>query len=121
MDTGSPIEARLASGGFVYSFVAFFIIIAVVLAVLYFLYLKYKSFTKTKKWIEANKNRETKFSDVRKIAHEANLDSTERKLLWSICKTHHARNIQFSYRSENEMQNLFKSEFQRYALYLRKR
>lgn len=116
MDTGSPIEARLASSGFVYSFVAFFVVAAIILAVLYFLYLKYKAFIKSKQWIEANKNRETKFSDVRKIAHEANLDRIEKKLLWSICKTHHARNIQFSYRSKNEMQNLFKSEFQRMNL-----
>ncbi len=113
MDTGSPIEARLISSGFIYTFVASFIIAAIVLACLYFLYLKYRDLKKSKKWIEANKNRETKFSDVRAIAHEANLDSPEKKLLWSICKAHHARNILFSYRSENEMHTLFKSEFQK--------
>ena len=43
MDTGSPIEVRLASSGFVYSFVAFFVVVAIILAVLYFLYLKYRN------------------------------------------------------------------------------
>lgn len=108
--TGSPIEARL--NGFVYVFILIFFISAAVLGLILFAIQKYKALTKSKKWIEANKNRETKRSDVQFLALEAGLTPEEKTLLYHICRHHHARNILFLYRSEKELNSLFKAEFQ---------
>lgn len=108
--TGSPIEARLNS--FVYVFILIFFIAAAVLGLVLFAIQKFKSLTKSKKWIEANKNRETRRSDVHLLALEAGLASEEKMMLYRICRHHHARNIQFLYRSETELNRLFKAEFQ---------
>ncbi|MGN0728778.1 PilZ domain-containing protein [Treponema sp.] len=113
METGSPIEARIIIGGLVYTFVALFFLAAAASAAIYLFYIKHRSHRSSIKWIEANKNRETRISDIRKIARDANLDSSEKKFLWHICRRNKVRNILFSYRSEAEMHTLFKNEFHR--------
>ena len=59
----SPLEARI--GSFLYVFIFVISIILIILAVMHFVLLKFKKKYQSKEWLEKNKNRETKWNDVK--------------------------------------------------------
>ncbi len=109
--SGSPLAARQNS--FVYVFIGIFLIFCVIAVVVFLIIRKYKKITKSSAWIEANKNRETKLSDIKMLAHEANFTKQEMIRLWHMCRRYHTKNIYFLYREESEVNQLFRTEFQR--------
>ena len=111
MNSGSPLDARGANGGLVFTIILV-VLCLVVLAVAIYLFLqKYKSLRQSKKWIEANKNRITRFSDVKALARDAVLTEEEKAALWRLCKRQQAKNICYLYRSEDETTKIFKNEY----------
>ncbi len=106
---GSPLDARLNS--FVYIFILIVCLASFVLAVIYFFILKRRASSKSKRWADANRNRETKQSDVQLLSSEAFLEPNEKKYLFELCKRNRAKNIYFLWREEEDLSNLFRKEF----------
>ena len=111
MGSGSPLDARSANGGLVFAVILVVVCCAVLAALIYIFLQKYKSLRQSKKWIEANKNRLTKFSDVKVLSRDAALSDDEKAVLWRLCKRQQAKNICYLYRSEDETTKLFKNEY----------
>lgn len=107
----SPLEARI--GSFLYVFIFVISIILIILAVMHFVLLKFKKKYQSKEWLEKNKNRETKWNDVKELAREAGLTSIEAQRLWKICKRYKARNILVLYRDTDALNELFSTEYKR--------
>ena len=108
---GSPLSAR--QQGFVYIFIIIALIIIVLLVIISLLLSRYRSHKMLKRWIEANKNKETKYKNVKAISHIANLTKAETKLLWSICHKNHLKNIEFTYKDKNLIDSHFKLEYEK--------
>lgn len=111
MNTGSLVEAR--GMGFLYIFIIVIVIILVLASIIALFIYKYVAKTHTKEWLEEQKNRETRLKDIDYVAREANLTIQEKTRLWHICRRYKAKNIRFLYRSVNELNKLFKEEYER--------
>lgn len=108
---GSYISSRQDS--FLYIFIILVLIILAVATTVYFIFFKAMSKKRTKEWIEKNKNRDTKYKDVKACAHETRLNKAETLRLWHICKRYKARNILFMYREPEELNTMFQMEYNR--------
>lgn len=108
---GSYISSRQDS--FLYIFIVVVLILLAVATIVYFIFFKAMSKKRTRAWIEKNKNRDTKYKDVKACAHEARLNKAETLRLWHICKRYKARNILFMYREPEELDTMFQMEYNR--------
>lgn len=107
----SPLEARGQS--YLYLFITVVLIILALLAVIAVLYFKFLQMIHSREWIESQKNKETRQKDITYMGGEANLTGAEKTRLWHICRRYHARNIRYLYRAEKELNELFKTEYDR--------
>ncbi|MBQ0039500.1 MAG: PilZ domain-containing protein [Treponema sp.] len=111
MGTGSPLAARGVS--FLYIFIIVTLIVLAVAAIVGIMVYRYIAKTHTKEWLEAQKNRETKLKDVDYVGREANLNQAEKIRLWHMCRRYKAKNIRFLYRSVQELDSMFREEYER--------
>ena len=111
MNSGSPLDARGANAGLVFAIICGVLLCAALAVGIYIFLQKYKALKQSKKWIEASKNRKTRFSDVKVLARDAALSDEEKSALWRLCKRQQAKNICYLYRSEDETTKLFKNEY----------
>lgn len=108
---GSPLAARQTSIQYVVLVIA--IAIIAILFVIWFLFLLLKKYMSSPEYVEAQKNRATTLPDVQALAKKINLTRPEANLLFKICNTAKIRNIYYSWSNPEEIDNLFKNEFER--------
>lgn len=111
VDTGSLLDARSVS--FLYVFIGVVVSLLAVAAIAAVFIYRFIAQTHTKEWLEAQKNRETKLKDIDYVAKEAGLTQLEKIRLWHICRRYKARNIRFLYRSVDELNSMFREEYER--------
>lgn len=108
--TLSPVNARQDS--FTYLFILGAAIILTLLFILYLIIRHIKNIHSSKKWIETHKKLPTVLKNVKKLAREASLSKNELSMLWNICRKNQVSNIEFSYRDNKLMDQLFSAEYQ---------
>lgn len=103
--TGSPIDARNSP-----IFMHWLIAVAIILGIIALIYFIVKNITKlhnTPEFIEREKNRKCKKSDVKKISKKFNLTSAEVSLLWKVCDISKAKNAIYTTTTNASLQELF--------------
>ena len=87
----SPLASR--HNPVIYSAIFVGIIIIFIAIIIWFLLKKLDTLHQTEEWIEKQKDRPTKKSDVIKTARKYNFTDEETNLLWKICHKFKANNI----------------------------
>lgn len=108
---GSPLAARQTAIQYVVILIA--IAVIAILLLIWFLTLLLKKYLSSPKYVEAQKNRATTLPDVQALAKKINLTRPEANLLFKICSATKIRNIYYSWSNPEEIDNLFKREFER--------
>lgn len=108
---GSPLAARQTAIQYVIILIA--IVVIAILLVIWFLVLLLKKYKSSPEYLKAQKNRATTLPDVQALAKKINLTRPEASLLFKICNTSKIRNIYYSWSNPEEIDNLFKREFER--------
>ncbi len=107
----SPLAARQSAIPY---FVILIAIVAIaIMLVVWILLLLLKKYKNSPEYIKAKKNRATTLPDVQALAKKINLTRPEASLLFKICNTSKIRNIYYSWSNPEEIDNLFKREFER--------
>ena len=89
-------------------------IVFVVLAILFLIHLllqKIRTLHSSAAWIEAQKNKETTFQNVKAVAKTASLTNEERNLLWDMCSKYKAKNIEYLVRDGDAIKDLLLKEY----------
>jgi len=106
----SPLQAR-ASG----TFVKVIIIGAVVIGIMFLLYLVYQMFAKkrnTPEWIEAQKKKPISSSDLKQATKDLNLTKDERDLLWELGHKYTDINILYLVQDAEKFDDIFRQRYQ---------
>ena len=102
-------RAELRNNLFRYLFPVF--IVAVIIAVIFFVARYFTTYKKSSAYIEKQKSRPTRPSDVQEVARICRLVSEEKNLLWKICRENNTSNILYLVRDVSSLENLFRAEF----------
>lgn len=109
--TGSPVDAR--QGSFLYTLVIFIVIGVVVLSLLGIIILKIREKRSSQSWVDGHKDLPTNKKNIKAMAKIANLTQNEASLLWVICHSLKAKNIEYLYKDYDAINELFKTEYDR--------
>ncbi len=96
-----------------------YVIILIAIAVIAFLLLIWilslllKKYVNSPEYVEAKKKRVTTLPDVQALAKKINLTRPEANLLFKICNASKIQNIYYSWSNPEEIDDLFKREFER--------
>ena len=112
MNTGSPLAARLNLNIFAVLIVA--LVIAIVLAALYFLFKKLEEYKLSPEYAAKQKNHATRNSEIQDTAKRANLNREEKDVLHSIFKKHPLPNIIYAVKDVELMESYLKEVFDGY-------
>lgn len=105
----SPLASR--QNPVIYAALLVALVIIAVCALIWILILLRKKQKETPEWIEAEKKRPTKYSDIVKLAKIYAIAPEEIPLLWDICKKYHVPNIFYSIKQFNELDPVFKQAY----------
>lgn len=109
--SGSPIEARQTHAPDILIIFILLAILAVILGIAFVIYMRIKNYYKSEQYLEKERSRKTKLKDVQKLAKENNLSQTEINTLWDVCRITEANNILYSIKSNNEVNELFRTAY----------
>lgn len=107
--SGSPLEARQTAP--TYLIILLLIIFILVLSLIFFLYKAFSTYLKSEKYIEKQKNRKTKKSDVEKICKKNHFTSEDEEILWEVCRLTECNNITYLLRTNADVVDLFRQAF----------
>ena len=107
--SGSPIEARKTAP--TYLIILILIIFTMILATLFFLFKALSAYYKSEKYIEKQKNRKTKKSDVEKLCKKNNYTIEDENILWEVCKITECNNILYLLKSNSDVVDLFRQAY----------
>ena len=110
MNTGSPLAARLNLNIFAVLIVA--LVIAIVLAALYFLFKKLEEYKLSPEYAAKQKNHATRNSEIQDTAKRANLNKEEKDVLHSIFKKHPLPNIIYAVKDVELMETYLREVFE---------
>ena len=110
--TGSPIEARKTAP--IFELLLILGIIIAIIALIFFIIKAVYAHQQTPEYLEKEKQRKTRWSDVQKVAKKINLTNKESELLWDICRHTECPNIFFMIKKNNEVKDIF---FKAYNLF----
>lgn len=88
------------------------VIVAILIAVIFFVVRYFTTYKKSAAYLEKQKNRPTRPSDIQEVARVCHLVSEEKNLLWKICRENNASNILYLVRDLDVLEGLFKAEFE---------
>lgn len=106
---GSPLEAR--GNMIVYLSLIIGLVIIAIFGVFSLIILFRKKLMTSPEWIEKEKARPTKYSDIQRFAKVYYMKGDELQLLWYICKKYKVLNIYYSIRHFNDMDKYFKQAY----------
>lgn len=106
----SPLAAR--SNMPVGAFVIAILLIAAVLALIFFAYTFYSSYKKSDKYIQKEKNRKTKLSDIQFLGKKYHFKPEDVKTLWNICRVTECSNIRYQLHDNNDLISLFRNGYE---------
>lgn len=109
----SPLASR--HNPVIYSAIFVGIIIIFIAIIIWFLLKKLDTLHQTEEWIEKQKDRPTKKSDVIKTARKYNFTDEETNLLWKICHKFKANNIFYNFKSSSFLYDLFYNGYQYFS------
>lgn len=109
----SPLASR--HNPVIYSAIFVGIIIIFIAIIIWFLLKKLDTLHQTEEWIEKQKDRPTKKSDVIKTARKYNFTDEETNLLWKICHKFKANNIFYNFKSSSFLYDLFFNGYQYFS------
>ncbi len=109
--SGSPIEARQTHAPDILIIFILLAIFAVVLGIAFVMYMRIKNYYKSEQYLEKERSRKTKLKDIQKLAKDNNLSQTEINTLWDVCRITEANNILYSIKSNNEVNELFRTAY----------
>ena len=109
----SPLASR--HNPVIYSAIFVGIIIIFIAIIIWFLLKKLDTLHQTEEWIEKQKDRPTKKSDVIKTARKYNFTDEETNLLWKICHKFKANNIFCNFKSSSFLYDLFFNGYQYFS------
>lgn len=87
------------------------IILISIFALICFFLLLQKKKTENPEWIEQEKQRQTKYNDIKRLSKMYLLTTEEQELLWFICKKYSVSNIFYSIKKFNELDPIFKQAY----------
>lgn len=105
----SPLASR--QNPVIYAALLVALIIIAICALIWILLLLRKKQKETPEWIEAEKKRPTKYSDILRLSKLYAVTSEEIPLLWDICKKYHVPNIYYSIKRFDELDPVFKQAY----------
>lgn len=105
----SPLEAR--SNWIVYLSLIIGLIIVAAFGIVSLVILLRKKYITSPEWIEKEKARPTKYSDIKRFSKVYYMKPEELQLLWYICKKYKVLNIYYSIRHFNDMDKYFKQAY----------
>lgn len=109
--SGSPLEARVAHRGDIAIIIILLIIVAAVLGIAFFIWLKAKTYYQSEQYLEKERSRKTKLKDVQKLAKANNLTQEDINIIWEVCRLTDANNILYSIKSNKEVNELFHTAY----------
>ena len=112
MNEAAGLPAAARQNPFVYFFIFLAIIGFLIFIVIWFIQKHYYNIRTSEEWIKKNENRPTNYRDIKLFAKIAELTRDERNFLFNLCTSHNARNILYLSRSIDEVDELFRSEYQ---------
>lgn len=112
LQVGGTIEARASFP--VTQFIIVVALVAAVVAGVFFIARYLTTYKKSAAYLEKQKKRPTKLSDIQEIAHKCKLISEEKDILWAICRDNNAPNILYLVHDLDMLEDLFKAEFNIY-------
>ncbi|MBR0031117.1 MAG: PilZ domain-containing protein [Treponema sp.] len=86
-------------------------IVAIVVAAIFFIVRYFTTYKTSAAYLEKQKSRPTRPSDIQEVARVCQLVSEEKNLLWQICKDNNTSNILYLVRDFAILEDLFKKEF----------
>ena len=86
-------------------------IVAILIAAIFFVVRYFTTYKKSAEYMEKQKNRPTRPSDIQEVARECKLVGEEKNLLWKICRENNTSNILYLVRDLEVLENLFRAEF----------
>jgi hypothetical protein len=87
---------------------------AIFVSIFLFVWLLMKTLKKKQhspEWIESQKKRTTKYSDIKKVTDKFKLSKKESEFLWNICRKNKVPNIQYLIHDNDTIDELFKKEY----------
>ncbi len=110
--SGSPIEARQTHAPDIAIILILLIIFAVILGIAFIVFMRFKNYYKSEKYLEKERSRKTKYKDIQKIAKDNNLTSQDSSILWEVCRVTECNNIIYLLKSNEEINELFRTAYQ---------
>ena len=110
--SGSPIEARKTA-----PILGFIIVLGIIIALItlvFFIVKTISSYSQSSEFVEKDKKRKTRKSDVKKLVKKFNLSRQEVDLLWQVCKIAQSPNIKYVVKNNTSIKELF---FKAYNLF----
>ena len=109
--SGSPIEARQTHAPDIAIIFILLIIFAAILGIAFVVFMKVKNYYKSEQFLEKERNRKTKYKDIQKLARDTNLNQADIDVIWEICRITDCNNILYSIKSNNEVNDLFRTAY----------
>lgn len=105
----TPLAAR--SNGIIYASLLVALVIFVIVGIIAFILRKYKEKITSKEYIEKEKNRPTKYSDIKKLKTKYDYTPEEAALLWEVCKATEPPNIFYLIRDNAKIDQIFREAY----------
>ena len=105
----TPLSSR--QNPIIYAVLLIALVIIAVCAAVWFLMLMKKKTEENPEWIEAEKKRPTKHSDIIRLSKLYAINQNDIPLLWAICKTYQVPNLFYSIKRFDELDCVFKQAY----------
>lgn len=108
-NSGSPLQARKTAP--LFTVILILLIIVAIVVLIGIILRKIAAYKQSDKYLEKEKERITKYSDISKYANANELSETEKNILWDVCQATQWKNILYSLKDNSSVNELFKTAY----------